>query len=233
MNRKISVFLPVRSGSTRSINKNTKLFSQDSSLLQIKLQQLIETSAIDEIVVSSNCDICLTQAQEFLQKDKRIKLVRRSNELATGTTTVKEMLNHMCQVVSNDHILYVHVTSPFVNNYHFNNAISIYNKRMDNAEIDSMVSVNKIQNFILDKSGNLINNKISENKWPNTQDLEVLYEMNHAFYLAPKTLFQSGDRVGTNPDFFECVGMEKIDIDWESDFIFAQKVYKALNEDNK
>ncbi|RXK13596.1 acylneuraminate cytidylyltransferase [Halarcobacter mediterraneus] len=233
MNHKISVFLPVRSGSTRVINKNTKLFSNDSSLLQIKLQQLIKTSTIDEIIVSTNCNICLNQAQDFLLKDSRIKLIKRSDELANGKTTVKQMLTHMCKLVSYDHILYTHVTSPFINNYHFDDAITKYNKLIDNNNIDSMISVNKIQNFILDKKGNLINNKISENKWPNTQDLDVLYEMNHAFYLASKKLFQTGDRVGKNPFYYECVGTERIDIDWEDDFTFAQKVYKLLYESKK
>ena len=52
----IIAMVPVRAGSTRVPNKNTRKFS-NTSLLELKLKVLKNVSGITQIIVSTDCDI--------------------------------------------------------------------------------------------------------------------------------------------------------------------------------
>ena len=59
---KISVVVPIRKGSQRVVNKNTKEFSKDGkSLTQIKIYELLKVESIDEIVVTTDDDVAIKQ----------------------------------------------------------------------------------------------------------------------------------------------------------------------------
>jgi CMP-N-acetylneuraminic acid synthetase len=222
MNR--TVFIGVRSGSTRSINKNVKPFLSDgTSLLQNRLLQLREVEC-NEIIVSTNCEVCKAQAYVISIHDERIKIINRSQDLCITETKVTDIMRHIANVSLHDNIMWTHVTAPFVTSETFNQA---FKKFEDENEFDSVVSVNKLQNFIWNKDKNtVVNNFSKNNKWPNTQDLYPLYEFNHAFYICKKSLLENGERVGENPYLYECSQEASIDIDWESDFQYAQRVSK-------
>ena len=226
----ISLFLPVRTGSTRAINKNTRPFAPNGdSLVHIKLSQLIKVKDFYEIIFSTNCPIALKIAEDFKTLDERIKIIRRPEELCQNNTKVGDIIKYVTTLTNSDHIMWTHVTSPFVNEHDFRSAIKTYMEVLDHSH-DSIVSFNKLQNFIWDNDEKqVVNNKSKENRWPNTQDLKPLYEINHAFYLTSRNIYiERNDRVGSNPFLYECEGEKRIDIDWEFDFQFAQKVYRCV-----
>ena len=217
---KRTVFIGVRSGSTRSIDKNIKPFLSDgTSLLQNRLLQLKKVNC-DEIIVSTNCKVCKSQTSEISKHDNRIKIINRSEDLCIAETKISQIMKHIAAESKNETILWTHVTAPFISSEDLNKAFALYDDENDH---DSVVSVNKIQNFLWDKDKKLIvNNDNKENKWPNTQDLYPLYEFNHAIYVCSKNLLSSGERVGNFPYLYECHGEAKIDIDWERDFQHAK-----------
>ena len=59
---KIKGLIPVRSGSTRVLNKNIRPFA-NSNLLKIKIEQLQRISRLDGIIVNSNSDEMLDMAR--------------------------------------------------------------------------------------------------------------------------------------------------------------------------
>ena len=61
---KLTAVIPVRAGSQRVKNKNTKPFA-DSNLLKIKLKTLKKISMIDNIVVNSDSDEMLDIALSY------------------------------------------------------------------------------------------------------------------------------------------------------------------------
>ena len=93
------------------------------------------------------------------------------------------------------------------------------------------MSVNLLQQFIWsDREGRVINADRDTNPWPNTQDLEPLYEINHAFYINSRDNYYAlGDRVGTCPALYICNGLQRVDIDWQSDFELAQRLMISAN----
>ena len=55
MNETVNVFLPMRAGSERIPKKNTKTFAGiDGGLCSIKINQLLESNLIKDIIVSTN-----------------------------------------------------------------------------------------------------------------------------------------------------------------------------------
>ena len=64
MNKRISCFLPCRKGSERVLNKNTRKFAgYEFGLTEIKLNQLLKTQLIDEIVLSTNDESIIEYAR--------------------------------------------------------------------------------------------------------------------------------------------------------------------------
>ena len=67
MSNKIAFFLPTRSGSQRVVEKNTRNFAETKGgLTKIKLLQLIKTKNVDEIILSTNNDECISIAENLL-----------------------------------------------------------------------------------------------------------------------------------------------------------------------
>lgn len=97
-----------------------------------------------------------------------------------------------------------------------------------NTGYDSLVSVKELRNFLLDKAGHLVNNNTNL-PWPRTQDLEPLYEINHAIFLAKREVYtQMANRIGEKPLLFLMDELHSKDIDWEEDFVIAEMMYKNL-----
>lgn len=223
----ISIFFPLRAGSTRAKKKNTRPFTiAGESLFQLKVKQLLKllkNGFVSEIIISTNDDEVMEQAKPYI--DSRVKLIKRPSELCESTTKVVELIKYVPKVVSGEHVFWIHATSPFVIYDDYKKAIIRYKESInkDNG-YDSIMSVNKLQQFIWDDtSKKVINVDRSKNPWPNTQDLDPLYEINHAFYISKKENYlKLEDRIGKNPELFICEGYKKIDIDWEDDFKLAQ-----------
>lgn len=231
-NPSLSAFIGVRSGSTRAPRKNVRPFDPDgSSLLLRKLNQLYLVDEISEIIVSTNCPDCAEQATNMAALDGRIRLDIRDESLCQSSTKVEDLTKYIAKIVASENVIWLHVTSPYIDSSAIKQGIQLY---FSSPEIDSVFTANKIQNFIWDPISRLVvNNLDRSNKWPNTQDLSTLYEINHGFYIARRSLLHEGDRIGLNPAIYHCHGPECIDVDWEADFEFAQIVGSGIRSKSK
>ena len=227
---KVSVFLPTRSGSERIINKNTKKFSNiEGGLLELKLRQLVNCYSIDEVILSTNDSKSVEIGNRFLSSTDKLKIIERPNELALSSTDLIDLVNYASQICSFDHILWTHVTSPLVDHREYQRALDAYFSQY-NSEYDSLMSVKEIQNFIWSKKYNCVSNKRQgdRRKWPRTQDLEKVYEVNSAIFIASKSIYiQEQDRIGKKPFLFVQDNMTSTDVDWEDDFHLAEILYEG------
>jgi N-acylneuraminate cytidylyltransferase len=224
---RLSIILPIRKGSQRVKNKNIRPFSKDGkSLTELKITELLKIKNVDEIVITSNYEEAIEQIEAIAKNNPRIKIDSRPEHLCTSTTSVKELIEYMPTITRGEHILWLHVTSPFVKAQDYEKAIKDYFEALKNG-YDSIMSVTEIKQFLWsDKEKKIINAPKSDNKWIQTQDLESLYEINHAFYInSRKNYLETSDRIGKNPYLAILKGSKNIDIDWEEDFILAQKIY--------
>lgn len=226
----MTVFLPCRAGSERVKNKNIKKFAGlEGGLTKIKIQQLLDIPAIDEIVVSTDDNEVIKIAQSF--KSERIRIDKRPAHLAQSSTSTDELIEYVGQIIKGGDILWTHVTSPFVNAETYSRAIGKFHEVQKESH-DSLMSVSKIQTFLWSKEGAFNYDPVVE-KWPRTQTLKPLYEINSAFFIANHlTYISQKNRIGSCPYLFETSKIENIDIDWEEDFAFAEQVWRLRNEEN-
>lgn len=228
MNKEISVFLPTRAGSERVKNKNTRDFAGvEGGLLAIKLKQLLNLSKVKEVVLSTNDPGSIDIAQKFLSNAK-LKIIIRPDHLAQSSTNLTDLVKYVPSICAYEHILWTHVTSPLVNAENYETAIDLYFEKI-NDNYDSLMSVKEIQNYIWsEKEKKVINRKEGDQKkWPRTQDLDKIFEVNSAIFIASKKVYEDEqDRIGVSPYLFVQNSLQSVDVDWEEDFKIAEKLYK-------
>ena len=227
MSEKIAFFLPTRKGSERVKNKNTRPFADiEGGLVENKIKQLLSTKHIDEILFSSNDEMCIAIAEKYTS-DSRLRIIPRPNELCLSTTNLQDLICYVPTITNADHILWGHVTTPLVEAKVYDTAIEQYLSKITKG-YDSLVSVKELKNFLLNQEGKLVNNT-TDIPWPRTQDLEPLYEINHAIFLAKRSVYtEQKNRIGQKPLLYIMDEIHSKDIDWEEDFKIAEIMYKTL-----
>ena len=227
MSEKIAFFLPTRKGSERVKSKNTRPFAGiEGGLVENKIKQLLATKHIDEILFSSNDEMCIALAEKYVC-DSRLRIIPRPNELCLSTTNLQDLICYVPTITNADHILWGHVTTPLVEAKVYDTAIEQYLSKITKG-YDSLVSVKELKNFLLNQEGKLVNNT-TDIPWPRTQDLEPLYEINHAIFLAKRSVYtEQKNRIGQKPLLYIMDEIHSKDIDWEEDFKIAEIMYKTL-----
>lgn len=227
MSEKIAFFLPTRKGSERVKNKNTRPFADiEGGLVENKIKQLLSTKHIDEILFSSNDEMCIAIAEKYTS-DSRLRIIPRPNELCLSTTNLQDLICYVPTITNADHILWGHVTTPLVEAKVYDTAIEQYLSKIIKG-YDSLVSVKELKNFLLNQEGKLVNNTTNI-PWPRTQDLEPLYKINHAIFLAKRSVYtEQKNRIGQKTLLYIMDEIHSKDIDWEEDFKIAEIMYKTL-----
>lgn len=227
MKEKIVFFLPTRKGSLRVKNKNTRPFAGiDGGLMENKIRQLVETMKLDEIILSTNDEICMEIANKYTS-DSRLRIIERPNELCLDTTNLQDLISYVPTITDANHILWGHVTTPICDAKEYDKAIDLYFSKLIEG-YDSLVSVIEFKNFLMNNAGKLVNNTTSI-PWPRTQDLEALFEINHAIFIAKREIYiEYKNRIGLKPLLYFMDKLKSLDVDWEEDFIIAEVIYKSL-----
>lgn len=224
MIRTVDVFLPMRAGSQRVPNKNTRIFAGiEGGLCKIKLQQLLKCDRIGTIFVSTN-DPRVEEISKSFNSNK-IKVVKRPDPLATSSASTDNLIRYVPSIVPDGHILWTHVTSPFIGSDIYTKIINKYFKNL--TQFDSLMTVTKIQKFIWNDD-QPINYDRNQEKWPRTQTIRPLWEVNSGAFLTSKSIYEKNiDRIGNNPYLFELTEETAFDIDWLPDFKLAESLYQV------
>ena len=220
-------FLPMRKGSQRVKNKNIKDFSNiKGGLTFIKITQLLKSKNISTIIVSTNDEEVKSIALSF--NDERIIIDNRPEKLASSDTSTDDLIKYVLSIVKNDIVLWTHVTSPFVSEEFYDDMIKKYFENIGN--YDSLMSVTKIQKFLWNNK-KPINYDKSKEKWPRTQTLEPVYEVNSGAFIADIEVYKNlNDRVGKKPFLYELSEKKAFDIDWEDDFEIAEILWNKYGK---
>ncbi len=218
----VIAFLPCRSGSERVPRKNIRKFATyRHGLIEIKLNQLLKCKTIRKIILSTNDHDIIDFVSTF--NDSKIIIDERSDELSSSATSTDDLINYSHSLIDDAHILWTHVTSPFVTAEKYTHIIKKYFTCFEEG-YDSLMTVTPLYNFIWDDSGP-INYDPEKEKWPRTQSLKKLFDINSAVFLASDEIYKKfNNRIGKHPYLFSLDRLEGFDIDWEEDFILAQEL---------
>lgn len=222
---KVTVFLPCRKGSQRVPKKNIKPFAGiEDGLVGIKLKQLLNVNQIDSIVLSTNDEEILDYAKQL--NHPKLFLYKRSEHLSSSETSTDDLVAHALELIPSGHILWTHVTSPFLNTEFYEKIIIKYTEVL-NRGYDSLMTTNAIHGFLWNQNGP-INYDRNIEKWPRTQTLKPIHEINSGVFLNSSQNYQQlNDRIGNNPYLFELDKIQGFDIDWEDDFKIAESIVHA------
>ena len=226
----LSIFIPIKKISKRVKNKNTKRIKKFKfGLTEIKIIQLLKLrrkisknypKLKMEFVISSD-DLRL---KEYIKNYKLFKFHKRPKELAKDDCLPK-LIKEVPKICNGKYILWTHVTSPFFDENSYFEFIKIFFKKK--LSYDSAFTADLIRSFIynLDKQ-KWISHSRKKNKWPRTQDLDKIYKINSAAFIAKRKVYTSyNDRVGLKPFPVICNKKknETFDIDTNSDFNYFKK----------
>lgn len=212
----IKAMIAVRSGSQRVVNKNMRPFA-DSTLLEVKINQLKRISLIDGIVVNSNDDDMLK-----LAKNLGCEAIKRDEYYASNSVSMSEVYKNMAENIDTDIIVYANATNPLLKDETLENSIRVF---MDKeGEYDSLNSAHLIKEFLFENNKPV--NYDLKNQ-PRSQDLPELFALNFAINILRKeTMISAMNVVGNTPYIYGIDEIEATDIDNPIDFDFAEFVYK-------
>jgi CMP-N-acetylneuraminic acid synthetase len=218
----ITAFLPCRKGSERVPRKNIRPFGPfDHGLVEIKIRHLLACTAIDQVVLSTNDDEIIEYAQSL--NAPRLTIHRRAEHLSSSATSTDDLVGHARDLVISGHILWTHVTSPFLTADLYDQIITAYRHALTEG-YDSLMTTTLLQAFLWNEDGPLTYDRSVE-KWPRTQTITPVHEVNSAVFLAPTEVYsRHHDRIGTRPRFYPLNRLKAFDIDWEEDFVIAEQM---------
>lgn len=228
MTESIIAIVPCRAGSERVVNKNTRPFARfENGLIELKLKQLSAQKRIDKIIVSSNDPIALDYAAAFgRDADDRVVCIERPDHLGHSSTPMSAFIRYMAGLERDGVMLMAHVTHPFVTSDVLADFIDTYEAAVARGH-DSLVTVTRLHKFIWNESGP-INYDNTIEKWPRSQDIDPLFEINHAGYLIPfRVMRDKDDRIGANPFLHSIPESVSMDIDWEDQFTLLEDIAMA------
>jgi CMP-N-acetylneuraminic acid synthetase len=212
--KEITAIIPVRKGSQRVKNKNIKKFA-DSSLLEIKIDQLKNTSRINRIIVSSDCDMMLSIA-----KKKGVETHRRDEYYASSVATNSDFFWNLADSFNCEHIMYAPVTCPLISIETILECIERYET------CDNVVTVSPIKHHLW-LNNNPLNYDV--NNSPNSQDLPNIYSITYGVSIIERNkMLEFKNVVTDNPHFKVLDEIESVDIDTELDFLIAEFLYKKM-----
>ena len=213
----IIAMVPVRAGSTRVPNKNTRKFA-NTSLLELKLKVLKNVSEITQIIVSTDCDIAAKIACS-----QNVKVQWRNKYFAGSQVTNDQHWLHIAQTTPGKIVFLAQVTSPLLRVSSIQKALKTF---LNSDTNDSLNSVSVEKKFLW-KDMKPINYDI--NVTPKSQDLPHIISLNFAITIIHKqSMINRKNVIGYKPSFFQLDKVEALDIDDLVDFKVAELMYKEL-----
>lgn len=213
----IKALIPVRAGSERVKNKNIRPFA-GSSLLEIKIKQLLQIDMLDGIIVNSDSDEMLEIA-----KNLGVETFKRDIYYATSKVSANQFYENIAKNFTGDIILLSNVTSPLIKTETIIKLIDTFANLKTN-NYDSLTTATDVKEFLWENNRPL---NYNPRKKPRSQDLPNILSLNHAIGIMEKdVMINYKDIVGLKPLIVPIEKEEAIDIDNEIDFEFAEFMYK-------
>jgi CMP-N-acetylneuraminic acid synthetase len=224
----LTAFLPCRAGSQRVPHKNTRPFAdREEGLLGIKLEHLLATPEIDLVLLSTNDPLVIEIGEQHMAgSGGRMRIDRRPDHLCSSSTSTDEVIGYVPSIVPEGVVLWTHVTSPFFDATEYSAAIAAYRAAIAAGTHDSLMGVLALHTFLWDGKGPL-NYDRNKEKWPRTQTLPPLYEVNSSIFIADVEIYRGRqDRIGDQPLLYPVSKEKTIDVDWEEDFAVAAELWR-------
>lgn len=221
----ILFIIPARTGSTRVINKMLRPFANNTTLMDLAIDKILQS----KIIPKENFYLHIGDKELIeLAERRKIKHTNRSFESLQEPVTLQkfhewtENLNYKYFVIINgcNPLLKVETIDNFV-------------KRFLEVDSNGLFGVFEKKTFLFNSDGVMINRFFGEDKYLATLEtkfVETCYEAAHSLYAGSTEDLKNGTYMGSfkkpkDPEFFVMDEIECFDIDWPWQFETAEKLY--------
>lgn len=213
----VHALIPVRGGSQRVVHKNIRPFA-GSTLLEIKIRQMLQVPNLSGITVSSEDPMML----EIAQKSGATPM-RRDPFYATDSIPMSEVYAYMAGQIKCETILLTHVTNPLAGPSAYLTCLKEFHDR--SPEFDSVTTVADVKEFMYWDGKPLNYDPTSK---PRSQDLPDIVRLTHVASIIPReTMITRKDAVGYHPLFVRLDALDSLDIDTPLDLEIAEYLFQA------
>lgn len=221
---KVVSIIPVKSTSSRVLSKNIKLLGNKPLFLHT-LEKLLKIDEIDEVWIDTDDIKIINIAKDY--GFTNFKYFIREKKFADNTTDGNTLLENEIKNINSYIYLQILCTSPFTSIENIKKCIEILKSKSHN----SVVGCFK-EKFYLWENEKPLYNKL---KIPNSNTLnDTIIESMSLYGITKEEFLDTKMRLGENPFLLPLEGEETIDINYEKDFIFANKIalYNKFIEQN-
>lgn len=215
MNRKVGVFIPARLSSERLPNKLI-LPMGDSCLFEIACKKLNNISnRFNKYALLYDKELI-----NIAKKYTNIEIIIRSKESAMAETPLSFLFEGM-KNVEDTHLMFLNPCLAFLKQETIEKTLEDF----QNSNADYGTSVKPLQNWIMNKNGEVINE--INYKELTTKKIDPLYQFAHCFHVFNKDkFFEDGYMLKDGFKMLTVSEDETTDVDTYSDYIFAKWRYE-------
>ena len=217
--------IPVKGNSERVISKNFRPFADGISLTELKVQQTVASGVFADVFISSDSEEAAVIAKKY-----GVSFIRRDTAYCNNQIPWSDVIHHVVEslpVANDDSICWSHSTSPLF--WKFREAVNTYEGNFAQG-FNGLVGVTRLNEYILTERARPVN--YAWGVWhPYTQDVEKLYRVSGAVYIAPRfEMLRCRYVVPQSPYLYVTSPFEAVDVDTEYDFKLAQLLYRNRDD---
>lgn len=218
--------LPLKGNSERVPQKNIRPLN-GKPLFFFVADNIKKTKLFDKLVI--NTDSADIEKMAMDRYGDWVNVNKRPTDLQGDMISMNRIIAYDVKTIGIGHdYMQTHSTSPFLSPKTIVSAVTEYREQKIAGSLDSLFSVSEIHSRLYTKDLCPINH--DPHVLGRTQDLEVVYEENSAFYLFSGESFMANDhRIGRFAKIFPMPknSLECLDIDEIEDWVFAEQILKT------
>lgn len=220
--KEVTAVIPVRKGSQRVRGKNLRHFSikdgDPKSLLEWKIEQLLEFLPANNILVSSDWEQALDVAGSY-----GVTLDERPEHLAQADSPFEDLIQHCGKLAQTEYMAWAPATSPFIGSSSMFELCSEYIGLNENTVEKGMIATSKEFSYFL-MGGRPLNFPIGKGH-VQTQEIQPLMRWDWAFCIREReAIVREKYMFSQEPLLYEIDGLSNVDINEELDFLVAQEL---------
>jgi len=220
MLKEVVGLIPVKGNSERVTKKNLRQF-HNTTLFELKLEQLKKTHNFKNIIVSSEDDEVLKTAEQY-----GYGIHSRDPYYSTSDVPMSEVYSYIASEIEGEHIAWINLTNPLAEAPIYDKAVEIFSTL--SADHDCLLSAVELKEYVFYKNKPV---NFAPYPWPKSQDLAGLISLTFVInILKRQDMVRWGSCVGDAPYFYILDDVISTDIDYQHDFDFCEMMYQRMQE---
>lgn len=215
--------IPARGGSKGIVKKNIKHLG-GRPLIIYTIQQALEASSIDMVVVSTDCQEIATVCKQF----SAVEVIMRPIELASDTAKTELALIHACDYlefergIKVDVVVTLEPTSPFRTSNSIDECMAVYSRGTGDSVVTVVPFTDVLGRIVEDRFVHLIPDQPRRR-----QEREVLYKESSTIYCTSASALRKYNSVLGGTSIPVVIPFdEAFDINVPLDFVLAEALVK-------